>query len=117
MKELDYIFKLSQEIKDLNFCKANKENDILSCLDLIEKSIKDDIKQELINKQKNIANYLIKLTDKLKIKKNILKEQLEKLDNYSFNKKSLSPNLINLLIIKGIKAKDISELKLIYKEN
>lgn len=117
MKELDYIFKLNQEIKDLNLCKTNEENDILSCLSLIEKSIKDNVKQELIDKQKNIANYLIKITDKIKVKKNILKEQLSNLDICSFNKKSLSPNLINSLITKGIKAKEISELKSIYKEN
>ena len=113
--EIKNIIDLYKSIMFEKEKKINKENYVLSCINLLEKSVNKIDSNNIILKQKRISFELENLNNDIDKKSNKLVKLVKNLDVKSFNDKEFSINLLKNLFYNNIKKKEIDTLKNVYK--
>lgn len=105
-EKINKILSLNKEIILIKNNVTEKENQILSCINLIEKAVNQEDKQNISLKQKRIAFSLIKENRMYNKKKKLLKELCKSLKNEKYSV---------YCIENGVKAETLKQLKSILK--
>lgn len=114
-KELNNILHIWNEIKILQNEKNEKENTILSCLNLIEKGIDLQEIKNLKQRQYGVSVSLIELNNKLVDKIDILGEILKGISNESLIEGKISFDLLSTCMYNKISREDLKIIKEVYK--
>lgn len=112
--KINNILELWNEIKILRNDKIEKENIILSCANLIEKSLDID-KNNIKNKQLGISINLIELNDDLTLKMDKLVEIFKGISFDSLNNKKISFDLLSACMYNRVHKDKLKEIKEIIK--
>lgn len=116
MKEnINKILDIWKEVKLLKDNKLEKENNILSCISLIEKSVNAEDAENIQLKQKGIASSLIDTNNELYSKIDSLGEIFKGLDINSLKNGKLSIELLKDFIYSGVSVDSVKEIKEILK--
>lgn len=116
MKEnINKILDIWKEVKLLKDNKLEKENNILSCISLIEKSVNAEDAENIQLKQKGIASSLIDTNNELYSKIDSLGEIFKGLDINSLKNGKLSIELLKDCIYSGVSVDSVKEIKEILK--
>lgn len=116
MKEnINKILDIWKEVKLLKDNKLEKENNILSCINLIEKSVNAEDAENIQLKQKGIASSLIDTNNELYSKIDSLGEIFKGLDINSLKSGKLSIELLKNFMYSGISVNSVREIKEILK--
>lgn len=116
MKEnINKILDIWKEVKLLKDDKLEKENNILSCINLIEKSVNAEDAENIQLKQKGIASSLIDINNELYSKIDSLGEIFKGLDINSLKNGKLSIELLKDFMYSGVSIDSVKEIKEILK--
>lgn len=116
MKEnINKILDIWKEVKLLKDNKLEKENNILSCINLIEKSVNAEDAENIQLKQKGIASSLIDINNELYSKIDSLGEIFKGLDINSLKNGKLSIELLKDFMYSGVSVDSVKEIKEILK--
>ena len=116
MKEkITNILNLWNEIKVFQNERLEKEDNIISCISLIEKGIKDEELNNIQRKQQHISFSLIELNDKLTNKIDFLGEVLKGVSEESLKKGKLSFDILSYCMYSGVPREKLAILKEVYK--
>lgn len=113
--KINEILNSWNQIQILKNDKLEKENNILSCIQLIEKSVNENDAKSIQLKQKGIASNLIEINNNLYSQIDNLGEVLKGFDEESLKLGKFSINLLKNLIYSGISIDSIKKMKEILK--
>ena len=113
--KINEILNSWNQIQILKNDKLEKENNILSCIQLIEKSVNENDAKSIQLKQKGIASNLIEINNNLYSQIDNLGEVLKGFDEESLKLGKFSINLLKNLIYSGISIDSVKKMKEILK--
>lgn len=113
--KINEILNSWNQIQILKNDKLEKENNILSCIQLIEKSVNENDAKSIQLKQKGIASNLIEINNNLYSQIDNLGEVLKGFDEESLKLGKFSINLLKNLIYNGISIDSVKKMKEILK--
>lgn len=113
--KINEILNSWNQIQILKNDKLEKENNILSCIQLIEKSVNENDAKSIQLKQKGIASNLIEINNNLYNQIDNLGEILKGFDEESLKLGNFSINLLKNLIYSGISIDSVKKMKEILK--
>lgn len=113
--KINEILNSWNQIQILKNDKLEKENNILSCIQLIEKSVNENDAKSIQLKQKGIASNLIEINNNLYNQIDNLGEVLKGFDEESLKLGKFSINLLKNLIYSGISIDSVKKMKEILK--
>ena len=113
--KINEILNYWNQIQILKNDKLEKENNILSCIQLIEKSVNENDAKSIQLKQKGIASNLIEINNNLYNQIDNLGEILKGFDEESLKLGNFSINLLKNLIYSGISIDSVKKMKEILK--
>ena len=113
--KINEILNSWNQIQILKNDKLEKENNILSCIQLIEKSVNENDVKSIQLKQKGIASNLIEINNNLYNQIDNLGEILKGFDEESLKLGNFSINLLKNLIYSGISIDSVKKMKEILK--
>ena len=113
--KINEILNSWNQIQILKNDKLEKENNILSCIQLIEKSVNENDVKSIQLKQKGIASNLIEINNNLYSQIDNLGEVLKGFDEESLKLGKFSINLLKNLIYSGISIDSVKKMKEILK--
>lgn len=114
-QKINEILNSWNQIKILKNDRLEKENNILSCIKLIEKSVNEDDAKNIQLKQKGIASNLIEINNDLYNQIDNLGEIIKGLDEESLKLGKISINLLKNLMYSGISVDIVRDIKEILK--
>lgn len=114
-QKINEILNSWNQIKILKNDRLEKENNILSCIKLIEKSVNENDAKNIQLKQKGIASNLIEINNDLYNQIDNLGEILKGFDEESLKLGNFSINLLKNLIYSGISIDSVKKMKEILK--
>lgn len=113
--KINEILNSWNQIQILKNDKLEKENNILSCIQLIEKSVNENDAKSIQLKQKGIASNLIEINNNLYSQIDNLGEILKGFDEESLKLGNFSINLLKNLMYSGISIDSVKRMKEILK--
>lgn len=113
--KINEILNSWNQIQILKNDKLEKENNILSCIQLIEKSVNENDVKSIQLKQKGIASNLIEINNNLYSQIDNLGEVLKGFDEESLKLGKFSINLLKNLMYSGISIDSVKKIKEILK--
>lgn len=113
--KINEILNSWNQIQILKNDKLEKENNILSCIQLIEKSVNENDAKSIQLKQKGIASNLIEINNNLYNQIDNLGEIIKGLDEESLKLGKISINLLKNLMYSGISVDIVRDIKEILK--
>lgn len=113
--KINEILNSWNQIQILKNDRLEKENNILSCIQLIEKSVNENDAKSIQLKQKGIASNLIEINNNLYNQIDNLGEILKGFDEESLKLGNFSINLLKNLIYSGISIDSVKKMKEILK--
>ncbi|QIG64877.1 hypothetical protein SJC03_203 [Bacteroides phage SJC03] len=114
-QKINEILNSWNQIKILKNDRLEKENNILSCIKLIEKSVNENDAKNIQLKQKGIASNLIEINNDLYNQIDNLGEIIKGLDEESLKLGKISINLLKNLMYSGISVDIVRDIKEILK--
>ena len=114
-QKINEILNSCNQIKILKNDRLEKENNILSCIKLIEKSVNENDAKNIQLKQKGIASNLIEINNDLYNQIDNLGEIIKGLDEESLKLGKISINLLKNLMYSGISVDIVRDIKEILK--
>lgn len=113
--KINEILNSWNQIQILKNDRLEKENNILSCIQLIEKSVNENDAKSIQLKQKGIASNLIEINNNLYNQIDNLGEILKGFDEESLKLGKFSINLLKNLMYSGISIDSVKKIKEILK--
>lgn len=113
--KINEILNSWNQIQILKNDRLEKENNILSCIQLIEKSVNENDVKSIQLKQKGIASNLIEINNNLYSQIDNLGEVLKGFDEESLKLGKFSINLLKNLMYSGISIDSVKKIKEILK--
>lgn len=104
-----------KEIKFIKQDKFERENIVLSCINLLEKSVNSSDFSNIEQKQKKVAFELLNVNESFYNKIDNLGIVLKGLDEESLKKGKISPSLLCNLMYSRINKEDLNTIKEIFK--